>query len=112
MAQEAQQALDWKDEHADEIDAGGDDGEGWRRARQIVRYAESNEPLPIEYWQEIDNYHSRHHAQNSHELDAEHRGTPWQDSGYISHLTWGGDPGYRQAQRVMRHVDSVDEDGG
>lgn len=109
VAEEARQALDWEEEHDDEIDAFGGDGEGLRRARQIVEHNENDEALDIEYWNEIDNFHSRHHAQGNHELDEEFEGEPWKDNGYISHLAWGGDPGFEQAQRVMNLVEEVEQ---
>jgi hypothetical protein len=109
VAEEARQALDWEEEHDDEIDAFGDDGEGLRRARQIVEHNENDEALDIEYWNEIDSFHSRHHAQGNDELDEEFEGEPWKDNGYISHLAWGGDPGFEQAQQIMNLVQEVEQ---
>lgn len=110
VAEEAQQALDWREEHPDEIAGGSDaDGEGWRRAQQLVDYNSDDEPLAIEFWEEIDAFHSRHHAQDNHELGDDLQGEPWMDAGYVSHLTWGGDPGFDQAQSVTELVEEVDD---
>jgi len=109
-AEQAKQAIDWHDEHDDEIDAFGSDGEGLRRARQIMRHNQQDEALDIEYWNEIDSFHSRHHAQGNHELDSEFESEPWKDNGYISHLAWGGDSAFEQAQRVMNLVEEVDSE--
>ncbi len=109
-AENARKVDDWKDEHGDDVAGGAPDGEGARRGNQLVEYHDRGEPLAVEYWQEILNYHERHRAQGNHELDSEYQQTPWEDAGYVSNLNWGGDAGYEQAQRVMDHVESVDQE--
>jgi cell division septum initiation protein DivIVA len=108
-ADAARKALRWKDEHADEVDAGAEDGEGWRRAQQLVDHHENDEPLDADYWREIRNFHARHHNQGNETLNSQYQSTPWRDNGYVSHLTWGGDAGYEQAQRVVQAMDSEAE---
>jgi hypothetical protein len=109
VAEDAQKALDWKEKHGDEIDAGADDGEGWRRARQLVEHHSNDEPLEIEFWEEIRAFHARHHAQDNHLLNPSQSNRPYLDSGYLSHLTWGGDAGYEQAKEVMELVEEVEQ---
>jgi len=111
MAEAARKVGRWNDEHGREnVAGGGDDGEGERRRNQIIEYAERGEPLPIEYWEEILNFHNRKHAQDAHELESEYEGEPHRDAGYVGHLRWGGDAGYDQAQRVVDAVESVDQE--
>jgi hypothetical protein len=110
VAQNAEKAIEWSEEHEDEIDAFADDGEGLRRARQIAEHNESGEALDIDYWTEINGFQSRHMAQGNHELDSEFEGEPWKDNGYISHLAWGGEEGASQAERVVELVESVEND--
>jgi hypothetical protein len=111
VADAAQKVKDWREEHgADNVAGGAADGEGARRATQLIEYHDRGEPLAVEYWEEIANYHDRHHPQGNHELDSEYEGEPHKDAGYVSHLNWGGDPGYEQAQRVMDVVESVDQE--
>ena len=109
-AENARKVDDWKDEHGDDVAGGAPDGEGARRGNQLVEYHDRGEPLAVEYWEEVLNYHERHRAQGNHELDSEYEQTPWEDAGYVSNLNWGGDAGYEQAQRVMDHVESVDQE--
>jgi len=109
-ADAARKVKDWRDEYGDDVAGGASDGEGARRGTQLIEYAERGEPLAIEYWQEIRNYHSRHRAQDSHELDAEKEGEPWTDAGYVSDHNWGSDAGYEQAQQIMDYVESVDQE--
>lgn len=110
----AQQALDWAEEHPEEFALGSEDGEGLRRARQLVdhdgeRLTGTNED-GNSYWTEIEGFHSRHHAQGNHELAEEFEGEPWRDAGYVAHLAWGGDEGYEQAQRVDRALEALADD--
>jgi len=109
-AEAARRVDNWKAEHGDSVAGGASDGEGARRGTQLVEYHDRDEPLAIEYWKEIANYHNRTRAQGNHELDSEHEGEPWRDAGYVSTLNWGGDPGYEQAQRIMDVVESVDQE--
>jgi hypothetical protein len=110
VAEAARKVQQWAEEHPDEFDAGGEDGELLRRAEQLVEHHERGEPLALEYWEEIENFHSRKHEQGTHELAAEAEGEPWTDNGYAGHEGWGGDAGYEQAQRVMDVVESVDQE--
>jgi len=110
VADAAREVKAWEAEHGDDVAGGASDGEGTRRATQLIEHAERGEPLAIEFWEEIDNFHSRHHSQGNHELDADREDEPWTDPGYVSHLNWGGDAGFEQAQRVMDVVEDVDSE--
>ena len=110
MADAARKVEEWEDEHGDDVAGGASDGEGARRRAQIIEHHDRGEPLAIEYWEEILNYHNRHRAQDNHELDAEHDGTPWEDAGYVSDHNWGSDAGLEQAERVMDVVEDVEQE--
>jgi len=111
MYEAAKQALEWYDEHPDEFEAGADDGEGIRRARQIVRHYEEDEPLAPEYVVEIRAYLRRSDAQEGRaELDADvPDAEPWLDPGYTAHLLWGGDAGLAWAEELVDRMEAVDE---
>jgi len=110
VADAPRKVKEWEEEHGDDVAGGASDGEGSRRGTQLIEHAERGEPLAVEYWEEIANYHNRHHPQGSHELDDEATGEPWTDAGYVSHLNWGGDAGYSQAEDIMEVVDSVESE--
>jgi hypothetical protein len=109
MADAARKVQRWEDEH-DDIAGGAADGEGARRRAQIIEHHDRGEPLAVEYWEEIRAYHDRHHSQGNHELGEEAAGEPWTAAGYVSHLNWGGDAGYEQAQRVMDAVEATEQE--
>jgi hypothetical protein len=108
-ADAARQALKWKEEHGDEMDAGASDGEGWRRADQIVEAVENDEPMSPDLVEEIAAFHSRHRAQGNHELDEQYRGEPWRDNGYVSDHTWGSDAAAEWAEDLNSRMDEIDE---
>jgi hypothetical protein len=111
MHDNAQQALEWYEEHPKEFDAGADDGEGIRRARQIVRQYEDDEPLPPEYVVEIQAYLSRSEGQEGRaELDEDvPDDKPWLDAGYTAHLLWGGDVGLSWAEDLVEEMEEADQ---
>jgi len=110
VADAARKVKGWRDEHGSDVAGGASDGEGTRRATQLIEHAERGESLAIDYWREIKNFHSRHRAQDSHELDADKQGEPWTDAGYVSDHNWGSDAGFSQAKRVMDYVDSIEQE--
>ena len=76
-----------------------------RRAEQIVEHADRNEPLPIAYWRDVQNHHTR--SPVSQELDS----ASIEDVGTgeaISALAFGGQAGASQADEVMEHVEAVE----
>lgn len=90
--EEAQQALDWIDEHGRD-EAEGATQQGLARARQIVRAYEEDDPIAPEYIRETAAFFERHGAQNNQEIAEEYEGEPWKDNGYLSWLLSGGDAG-------------------
>lgn len=111
VAEAAEQALEWREEHPDEFDAGADDGEGVRRARQLVRHHEGGEPLPPEYVVEVNGYLSRSEGQPGRaELDPDVPDSkPWLDSGYAAHQLWGGDAALEWTEDLIQRMEAVDE---
>jgi phage portal protein BeeE len=107
-AEQAQQALDWIDEHGRDEASGGTQ-EGLARARQIIDHAENDEPLIGEnsdgtpYILEIRNFFARH--VDNREIAEEHEGTPWRDNGYFSWLLWGGDPGKQWVDNAAQRLE-------
>lgn len=94
--------------------------EGSTRANQLQDYAEDNEPLAYEYWEEIYNYHKRSRAQDSHICDESSLPSEAEeinqnkfdsclfDAGYFSDKTWGGDAGFDQAEKIVTAVEDAD----
>lgn len=111
-ADNARKALEWYEEHEDEFDAGAEDGEGIRRARQIVEHYENDEPLAPEYVVEIQGYLARSDAQEGRaELDDDvPDDQPWLDDGYTAHLLWGGDAMLDWAEDLVAEMEDVDSE--
>jgi hypothetical protein len=93
--------------------------EGAARMNQLLDHAENNEPLEFEFWEEIANFHSRHRAQDNHECDESSVDAEdiegdfdacYLDPGWFSDKTWGGDPGFEQAERIVEAVEESDID--
>jgi hypothetical protein len=110
-ADEAEQALEWIEEHGrDEAEGATEEGIG--RARQIVEHVRENDPLTgtnedgTPYVVEIANFFNRHRG--NEEIDEEFEGEPWRDNGYLSWLLWGGDPADEWANALR---DRLDEEG-
>ena len=94
----AQQALDWREEHGrDEVTAGT--RTGWIRANQLA----DGETISRETVGRMAAF--RRHEDNA-EIDAEHEGTPWKDDGYVAWLLWGGDEGVSWAERQLEQEES------
>jgi len=94
-----------------------DQQEGASRINQLYDHIQNNEPLAPEFWQEIANFHNRHRAQGNDECDES--SLPEQaaesdfdechyDNGWFSNRTWGGDPAYEQAQRVVEAIEDTE----
>lgn len=80
----AQQALDWREEHpSDTADAGT--RTGWARARQLA----SDDKITLDDLITIRAWFARHEGNAA--VAPEHEGKPWRDAGYLMWLAWGGD---------------------
>jgi hypothetical protein len=91
--------------------------EGAARANQLKDHAANDDPLAVEFWQEISNFHARHRAQGNHECDESDLPEAasesefdecYFDPGYFSDKTWGGDPGKEQADRIVEAIESTE----
>jgi len=94
-----------------------DQQEGASRINQLKDHIDNNEPLAPEFWEEIANFHSRHRAQENHICDES--SLPEQaeevefdkchfDNGWFSDRTWGGDPAFEQAQRIVESIEDTE----
>ena len=95
----AQRALDWREEHGDEVTAGT--RVGWTRANQLA----NREPISRETIGRMAAF--RRHESNA-EIADEYEGTPWRDAGYVAWLLWGGEAGVSWAERKMDEIDNVE----
>ena len=92
-AKNAQKALDWKDEHGDEVKAMT--RTGWTRANQLA----NREELSYDTVSRMHSFFSRHAG--NEKISAENKDTPWKDNGYVSFLGWGGDAGKSWAEKIV-----------
>lgn len=99
-AKEAQQAIDWKKEHGDEVTAMT--RVGWARAHQLAK----GENLSLNTVKRMAAF--ARHKKNS-KLNPELKDTPWRDNGVVSWKGWGGDAGIEWAQKI---VDGLKEENG
>lgn len=88
----AQKALDWKEEHGDEVTAMT--RTGWARANQLAK----NKPLSLETVKRMAAF--ERHRSNA-KISPELKDTPWKDNGYVAWLGWGGDAGIKWAKGVV-----------
>lgn len=52
-------------------------------------------------------FFDRHQKNKS--IDPEYKNEPWKDRGFVSHLLWGGDPGYSWAKKVVNQMETADQ---
>jgi hypothetical protein len=93
--------------------------EGASRANQLYDHYESDDPLAVDFWQEIANFHSRHRAQGNDECDPDSLPAEateidnsqfdkcYFDAGWYSDKTWGGDAGKQQADRIVAAIEDT-----
>lgn len=80
----AEQVLEWREEHGDEVDAMTETG--WNRAEQLA----SGEELTPEVVKKMAQFNR--HRSNS-DVAEEFEDEPWKDNGHVAWLGWGGDAG-------------------
>lgn len=97
----AQQVIDWKDEHGrDEVE--GMTQTGWQRANQLADGVEVS-PDVISRMAQF----ARH--EDNKEVADEYEDTPWKDKGHVAWLGWGGDEGVEWAQEMQDKMDKIDQ---
>jgi hypothetical protein len=99
----AQQALDWRDEYPDEIE--GMTRVGWNRARQLASGSELSPADIADGTDGMANWWARH--EDNFELDDEFEGEPWKDAGYVAGLGWGGTVGKNWAMRMKDKIEEI-----
>lgn len=98
VAKEAQQALDWRDEHEDEVDAGT--RTGWIRANQLAK----REEISFETVKRMKSFFARH--KGNEKISNEHKDEPWKDNGHVAWKMWGGDSGKKWAEKIVKEKES------
>ena len=94
----AQQAIDWKEEHGrEEVDAGM--RVGWARAHQLSK----GEKLSVDTIKRMASFNR--HRKNS-KIASDVKDTPWKDRGYVAWLLWGGDEGVDWAIKKSKQLDN------
>jgi hypothetical protein len=94
----AQQVLDWREEHGDEVK--GMTAVGWTRARQLA----SGKPISLDTVKRMAQFNR--HRKNS-AVAPEHKDTPWKDAGRVAWLGWGGDTGIDWAMGISKRSDAA-----
>ena len=93
----AQKAIDWRDEHGRGEVKGGT-AVGWKRASQLSK----GENVSRETIGRMAAF--KRHEKNA-EVDEKFKSTPWKDKGYVAWLLWGGTSGVNWA---IKKKDSID----
>ena len=78
-------------------------GSGVQRAVNL----KNRDTVSPETIRKMHGFFSRHEKNKG--IAEEHKGTPWNDKGYVAWLLWGGDPGQAWAAKVMRQMETADE---
>lgn len=95
----AQKAIDWRDEHGrDEVKGGT--RVGWQRASQLAK----GEKISRETIGRMAAF--KRHEKNS-KVDKEFKSTPWKDKGYVAWLLWGGTSGINWAVKKKDTIDNA-----
>lgn len=81
-------------------------GSGVQRASNL----KNGSKLSPETVRQMSRFFSRHEKNKA--IDAENKGTPWKDKGYVAWLLWGGDAGKSWADKVIRQMDAADKKSG
>jgi hypothetical protein len=91
----AKKALEWREKYPDEVKAGT--RVGWMRANQLAKR------LPISE-ETIGRMAAFERHRSNSRIDADKKGKPWTDNGYVAWLIWGGDEGIAWAQRKIAQL--------
>jgi len=91
----AKKALEWREKYPDEVKAGT--RIGWTRANQLAKR------LPISE-ETIGRMAAFERHRSNSRIDADKKGKPWTDNGYVAWLIWGGDEGIAWAQRKIKQL--------
>lgn len=97
VQEEAQRAIDWREEHGDEVKGGTQ--VGWTRARQLA----NGEGVSAETINRMVSFFARH--EGNEVIDPKFEGKPWQDAGYVAWLLWGGDAGRSWSEKIKRGLE-------
>jgi hypothetical protein len=99
--QNAQQVIDWKEEHGrDEV--AGMTQTGWQRANQLADGVEVSPDV-------IGRMASFARHEKNKEVANEYEDTPWKDKGHVAWLGWGGDEGVEWAQEMQDKMNKIDQ---
>lgn len=93
-AKEAKKAIDWKEEHGDEVKGGTQ--VGWTRANQLAK----RERLSLKTVKRMKAFFDRHEKNKS--IAPEFKSEPWRDNGYIAWLIWGGDSARSWVEGILK----------
>lgn len=97
MASAAKKAIEWKEKHGKEVDAGTQTG--WVRARQLA----NRDEVSLDIVKRMHSFFSRH--EGNQKIAPEHKDEPWKDNGHVAWLIWGGDAGKAWAESIVKSLD-------
>ena len=78
-------------------------GSGVQRAVNL----KNRDPVSPKVVKQMRGFLSR--SEKSSEISAEHKGTPWNDKGYVAWLLWGGDPAKAWTDKIIGQMEAADE---
>ena len=94
-SENARKALEWREKYPNEVKAGT--RIGWTRANQLAKR------LPISE-ETIGRMAAFERHRSNSRIDADKKGKPWTDNGYVAWLIWGGTEGIEWAQRKIKQL--------
>jgi hypothetical protein len=97
VANEAQEALDAKEQYGDKVKGGL--ATGWTRANQLA----NKEKISYKTIRRMKAFFDRHDG--NQKIAPEHKDFPWGDHGFTAWKIWGGDSGRQWAEDVIKYVE-------
>jgi len=78
-------------------------GSGVQRAVNL----KNRDPVSPKVVKQMRGFLSR--SEKSSKISDEHKGTPWNDKGYVAWLLWGGDPAVSWVDKIIGQMEAADE---
>lgn len=102
VANAAKRALDAKEKHGDKVKGGT--RVGWTRANQLAK----RENLTYDTIKRMHSFFARHDGNQAID-DPDDKDFKWADSGYTAWMIWGGDPGKRWADSIVKRMENKED---
>lgn len=94
VANQAKRALEYREKYPKETSDSGTKV-GWTRARQLA----NREEISLDTVKRMFSFFSRHSG--NEKVNPDYKDEPWKDNGFLMHLAWGGDVGFKWAKSIL-----------